>query len=435
MSSKNNLIARLFAGGAAIGVVAGGGYYATQQGNNQPAAVASLGSEAPKAQTSEQPVETKAAEPQKPQEMASLSLQMPRFDILRVEKDGSAVVAGSAKPDSTVELMSGGTVIASAKAGPGGDFAIVLDTPLAKGGHELTLKATDATGAAMVSEETGIVTIPDGDGELLAMVSKSGEASRILQKGDSPAAQTQSAAITPAPETSAVAAVVAPEKPVLVSAVDFENGRIFVAGSGEAGRAVNIYIDDALAGTTKVGADGTFLLEATAGLTVGTHTIRADMLGADGTQVAARSQVPLLHEAETPAQVATVEPAKPAETTAVGVEPQKPAETAAVVVEPVKPAETAPAIVDPAKPVEAAKPAETQVAAVPFSAVVPAVQEPIKTGASVIIRRGDNLWRVSRRMLGKGINYTVIYEANKAQISDPSLIFPGQVFDVPGSSG
>ncbi len=450
MSGKNNLIAWLLAGGVSIGAVAGGGYYASQQDNSNPAAIASIGTETPKVETSPQPVETKGAEPEKPAEIATPNPDMPKFDILRVEKDGSAVVAGSAKPGSTVELMSGGNVVATAKAGPGGDFAIVLDTPLGKGGHELTLKATDATGASMVSEEAGIVTIPDEEGELLAMVSKPGEASLILQKGDAPAvtagqaAPAQVAVVTPVPEATAPAAVEvapvapAPEKPVLVSAVDFEAGRIYVAGSGEAGRTVNIYIDEALAGTTKIGADGNFLMESAATLSAGSHTIRADMLAADGAQVAARSQVPLLHEVEAPAQVAAVqpaEPAKPVETATATAEPAKPADTATAPAEPAKPVETATATTEPAKPVEEAQPAQESKPAEVAVDSSPAVQEPIKTGASVIIRRGDNLWRVSRRMLGKGIRYTVIYEANKGQISDPGLIFPGQVFNVPGGNG
>ncbi len=49
----------------------------------------------------------------------------------------------------------------------------------------------------------------------------------------------------------------------------------------------------------------------------------------------------------------------------------------------------------------------------------------------VIIRRGDNLWRLSRRVFGQGIRYTSIYDANRDQIRDPALIFPGQVFDLP----
>lgn len=49
----------------------------------------------------------------------------------------------------------------------------------------------------------------------------------------------------------------------------------------------------------------------------------------------------------------------------------------------------------------------------------------------VIIRRGDNLWRLSRRVYGQGIRYTSIYDANRDQIGQPELIFPGQVFTLP----
>ena len=51
---------------------------------------------------------------------------------------------------------------------------------------------------------------------------------------------------------------------------------------------------------------------------------------------------------------------------------------------------------------------------------------------SVIIRRGDTLWRISRRVYGRGVRYSTIYLANQDQISDPDRIWPGQVFNVPG---
>ncbi|MDN3718880.1 LysM peptidoglycan-binding domain-containing protein [Roseibium salinum] len=49
----------------------------------------------------------------------------------------------------------------------------------------------------------------------------------------------------------------------------------------------------------------------------------------------------------------------------------------------------------------------------------------------VIIRKGDNLWRISRRLYGDGVRYTTIYQANKEQIRNPDLIYPGQVFLTP----
>nr|WP_249327822.1 LysM peptidoglycan-binding domain-containing protein [Devosia litorisediminis] len=48
-----------------------------------------------------------------------------------------------------------------------------------------------------------------------------------------------------------------------------------------------------------------------------------------------------------------------------------------------------------------------------------------------IIRRGDNLWTIARRVYGEGIKYTTIYEANTGQIRDPDRIYPGQVFNLP----
>lgn len=52
-------------------------------------------------------------------------------------------------------------------------------------------------------------------------------------------------------------------------------------------------------------------------------------------------------------------------------------------------------------------------------------------GTLVIIQPGDYLWRIARQRYGAGLQYTLIYEANRAQIRDPDLIFPGQIFMVP----
>ena len=53
---------------------------------------------------------------------------------------------------------------------------------------------------------------------------------------------------------------------------------------------------------------------------------------------------------------------------------------------------------------------------------------------AVTIQPGNNLWTISRRVYGRGILYTVIFEANRDQIRDPDLIFPGQVFNLPRNS-
>jgi nucleoid-associated protein YgaU len=51
--------------------------------------------------------------------------------------------------------------------------------------------------------------------------------------------------------------------------------------------------------------------------------------------------------------------------------------------------------------------------------------------ATAKVTRGDSLWRISRLRFGKGMRYTVIYEANASQIRNPDLIYPGQVLVMP----
>jgi nucleoid-associated protein YgaU len=53
------------------------------------------------------------------------------------------------------------------------------------------------------------------------------------------------------------------------------------------------------------------------------------------------------------------------------------------------------------------------------------------TDDSVIVQPGNSLWRIARRTYGNGVQFTVIYEANKDNIRDPDLIYPGQIFNLP----
>ena len=49
----------------------------------------------------------------------------------------------------------------------------------------------------------------------------------------------------------------------------------------------------------------------------------------------------------------------------------------------------------------------------------------------VVVQPGTSLWWIARNTYGSGPAYTVIYEANRDQIKDPDLIYPGQVFALP----
>ena len=49
----------------------------------------------------------------------------------------------------------------------------------------------------------------------------------------------------------------------------------------------------------------------------------------------------------------------------------------------------------------------------------------------ITVQPGNTLWAISRERYGKGILYVQVFEANKDKIRNPDLIYPGQIFDLP----
>ena len=422
---------------------------------------------------------------------AAIAALAPEFGLLRAEPDGSLLVAGKGAPNADIELVTGDAVLGKARAESNGDFAIVLSDPLKAGDYSLVLRTTNPDGNVATSVQTAIVSIPqDLKGEVLAMVEEPGKASRIITAPEAakpadvaavepvkpaaetaqaepaaPAAETQTAetaksdapAADPAkqetvasaePEAPAAAAetpkkVVIPLASVAVEAVEIEGSKIFVAGSAPAGSTIRIYATEMLLGETKATENDRFLLEASRDLAVGDYFIHADTIGKDG-KLISRVTVPFTREAgETVVAVATPETAKKpaapvvvkeAAKEAAPAEAAKAEEPAVSEPDPAKMAEAAPG--EPAAEETAAKAVEpeTQIAAkesdpsAPVESVAPALT---KADASVIIRRGDSLWRISRRIYGRGVRYSTIYLANKDKVTNPNRIWPGQIMMIP----
>ncbi|RUM26475.1 LysM peptidoglycan-binding domain-containing protein [Rhizobium vallis] len=249
--------------------------------------------------------------------------KLPAFDVLRVEPDGSTVIAGSAEPNGKLEVLDGEKVVTTADVDASGDFAAVLDDPLPAGDHQLVLKFTGKDGKSMLSEEVATISVPkDGNGaNLLAMVSKPGAASRIITapKGGTevadasnqasptavkPATSETSAAPAPTgelalqtpglPDTSpgsantqpAIPGTAAPDKTVapdvMVNAVEIEGNKIFIAGTTRSNAKVIGYADDSLVGQDTAGSDGHFVIDGVVALSVGDHKIRVDVVDPAG---------------------------------------------------------------------------------------------------------------------------------------------------------
>jgi nucleoid-associated protein YgaU len=361
-------------------------------------------------QTPTQPAEPEAATPATPETAPETAkpetppVVPPSFDVVRVEGDGSIVVAGKAVPSSKVDLLVGSNMIGSALAGTDGDFAVVLDDPLKPGDYQIVLRATAPGNVVAMSVETAVVSVPEtADGQVLALVEEPGKPSQMitLPEPQAPAAaakpaETAKPAAEPAPAAEAPAAAApkpqgevqaalpqtvqpaapapAPASPppagpsVRVDAVEIDGRKIFVAGSAERGRTVRGYANEILLGDAKVSPDGSYLIEAERDLPVGDYIIRVDALEPDGVKVAARAAVPFEREpGETIAAVAPQAPAPaPAAEAPAAAAPAPgtdtgggaPAATPPVAVEapaaaPAAPAQTAPAPETPAAVAEA----------------------------------------------------------------------------------
>jgi nucleoid-associated protein YgaU len=360
----------------------------------------------------------------------------PTFDVVRVEGNGSVVIAGNAAPNAKVEIVHGSTVLGETTAGADGAFAIVLDDPLKPGDYQIVLRSTAPDSVVATSTQTAVVSVPEqAGGQVLAMVEEPGKPAELLTvpkpeaqaqaeapKAETPQAQpgATEAPISTAPATpDAAGNAAAPVTPVpgakiVVEAVEIDGSKVFVAGLADPGRKVRAYANEILLGDALTSPDGHFLIEAARDLPVGEYTIRVDGLDADGTKVVVRATVPF--QREPGESIAAVAPTAPATTET------KPADTAAAA-----PA-TAPAATGEQKPAETAAAATTEA---PATTVAPKLEH---VNSAVIIRRGDTLWRISRRVYGHGVRYSTIYLANQEQIADPDRIWPGQVFKVPETS-
>ena len=371
----------------------------------------------------------KAVEPAKPAETAKI---IPSFDTVRVEPTGEALIAGRAEPGSEVVVKFNGMTVGTAMANADGAFVVTPDKPLPSGPGALSIEAKSneivvaSADSVAVDVKAGAVDTP------LVAVLKPDEPTKVIQ---APAA--------PKP-------VLPPSKTVNLDTVDYDQtGNIVFGGRGPAGSKVQLYVDNSAYGLADINDKGTWTFAGLSPLTVGPHALRADEIGGDG---AVKSRIEMPFYREEPTKVAAIPaapepaPAKPAEVAKVEVAPaaatptteaaNTKAETPAIAAAEA-PATTTTEVAKAPEPVpEAPAAAEAPVEApAVVAAQVPAAAEPVAEPAAaptqVIIQPGNNLWKLSRQIYGKGVMYTVIYEANKDQIRRPELIYPGQIFLTP----
>lgn len=443
--------------------------------------IASKPAKTDEATKSEQGAQTEQAEQASGKQAADLA---PTFDIVRVEPDGNTLVAGRAQPGWTVELKNGAAILSKAVANTNGEWVMILNDPLGEGVSDLSLSAQSEEGGEAIRSQSSVTVArsADKDGELLVVETEPGKASKILAsiakpnsedktseatetvaqnagnsdkasgetaegaavqvasldnaagenaaeapveglavsngvseaeqaakaEGSEPkviaskdmgtdkpikAGQDASSALTTA-ATEGSSEQVATASDVLgkpaddansagqsisIEAVEIEGEMLFVAGVAEpSGSVLRLYIDNGEVASGRSGETGRFLFDKKVPIDAGSHVARVDLLDGSNGDVLTRAEVAFSKQA------------------------------GGLIVN----AQGTLGDINQRGVSASAKPATVET-------------------KKVIIRRGDNLWTIARRVYGAGMRYSTIYDTNNDQIRDPNLIYPGQVFELP----
>ncbi len=86
----------------------------------------------------------------------------PTFDVVSIDPDGTAVVAGRAAPGASVTLQIGDKAIGTALASDHGEWVIIPDELILGGAQSLSLAATPESGGESVqSDQVATIVLPD----------------------------------------------------------------------------------------------------------------------------------------------------------------------------------------------------------------------------------------------------------------------------------
>lgn len=281
-----------------------------------------------------------AGAPESPGAMTPAEPTLPSFDIVYVNRNGDAVIAGRAKPRAKVTVYANGAPLASTTAIENGDWQIESGTPLEAGPVELSVEMTTVDGKTVRSDQTVIIYVPQraSDRPLVVRTTPGGP-SVVLQD--------------PSQEVAGLG-------PLSLDVIDYDDsGAVIFSGRAEPNRVVQILINRQFLAQTTADAKGRWTISPVQTIAPGVYVLNVVQLDENG---------------------------------------------------------------EPKYAIE-----------LPFERARPDAID-LREGR-VVVQPGNSLWRIARRVYGRGAQYTIIYEANADQIRDPDLIYPGQIFEVPPADG
>jgi len=284
----------------------------------------------------------------------------PVFDIVRINPEGNAVIAGRAAPGAEITVLDSEMVVGKVIADARGEWVLVPTKPFPPGSRRLGLSSRLPDGTIINSGAEVVMIVPEYGKDIAGRPTTGATGALALKvpragvRGLAPSSVLQ----TPGGGGKRLDKVLS-ESTLGIDVIDYTGeGQVQMSGTAHPSAGLRVYVDNKSVGETQVDDNGRWSFRLKETLAPGVYVLRVDELRSGG-RVARRIEVP-------------------------------------------------------------------------FSRA-PAINE-LGERQIVIIRPGNSLWRIARRTYGKGVQYTLIFEANKNQIRNPNLIYPGQVFTLPSAT-
>ena len=359
--------------------------------------------------------------------------RVPRFDLVRVDPKGNALVAGRAMPGARVQIIVDGETVDDVSVDRSGGFVSLFDLPPAQTPRIMSLKAVLADETTVASSQTVIVAPaapqvaqaePDGAVAPAGQLAASDTALQQSQPGGAGGAAPQPDTATPQPpgtapdatpsqvpatgqqddavrgpasegtrlpaQTQGAAPAVAPT--VLLAS---EDGVKVLQPGGAAPEIPEAVALDSIAydPAGEVTLSGRSTGEGFVRVYLDNRPVRTEQIEADGSWNAP------LPDVDTGVYTLRIDEVDASGSVVSRLETPFKREEPAVL------AQLAPETTPNAE----------------FSLSV------------VTVQPGNTLWGIASKSYGDGILYVRVFEANRDRIRDPDLIYPGQVFVVPAA--
>jgi len=183
----------------------------------------------------------------------------PAFDLVRVDEDGSAIIAGSAKPNSEVRLLVDGKELETAEADASGAFAILTTIP--SGEKPLELQLEDVNDNNIKSADT-VLIIPnkEAEGSCPKIIIAESDGKIIVQEQNDIAPKIQ---------------------PLSLDTINYAaSGDVILAGRASSEQIVRVYVDNKPVVLGEV-TDGKWNFEIP-NIEEGIYTLRVDAINNEG---------------------------------------------------------------------------------------------------------------------------------------------------------